>query len=187
MKRGRYLFITDDPAWVKESGSDPVVVRSEVPDAAIRRKILVEEATKGIERVVLLERGEWIGEGDPPDLLLITDQIAFLDSTIVDTRGPKGEITFVDMTKPFSSEALNEAERRCEEAGLVVRRGCVAGIRALELLTPTERRAIHSLGADAVAVAIPHEVRWARTAGLEVLAAVMLKKIPIDRLAFVFG
>jgi purine nucleoside phosphorylase len=134
-----------------------------------------------------MERGEWIAEGDPPDLLLAEDQIAFLDPTIVDARGPKGEIAFVDMTKPFSSEALDDAERRCKEAGLVVRRGCVAGIRAIELLTPTERRAIHSLGADAVAVSIPQEVRSARAAGLEVLAVVVLKEILLDRVALVFA
>lgn len=187
MKRSRHLFITDDPAWIPENDTLSAIVRAEVPDPNARRRILEEKAAQGIERVVLLERGEWIGEGDPPDLLLVTDQIAFLDPTIVDARGPKGEITFVDMTKPFSSEALNDAERRCKEAGVTVRRGCVADIRALEILTPTERRAIHSLGADAVAVAIPQEVRWARAAHLEVLAAVVLKEIPLDSVALVFA
>jgi purine nucleoside phosphorylase len=158
--------------------------RESVPAAPIPeiRNVVMQEltprVTPGAGVVLLMERGEWIAEGDPPDLLLVEDQIAFLDPTIVDARGPKGEI---------ASEALDDAERRCKEAGLVVRRGCVAGIRAIELLTPAERRAIHSLGADAVAVSIPQEVRSARAAGLEVLAVVVLKEILLDRVALVFA
>lgn len=107
----------------------------------------------------------------PGDLMLIKDHINFsgvspLRGKNLDEFGPR----FPDMSNVYDNDILMIVEDACAELGITVNEGVYAYLQGPNYETPTEIKALRTLGADAVGMSTVPEAIVARHCGLKVAA-----------------
>jgi len=107
----------------------------------------------------------------PGDLMLIKDHINFsgvspLRGKNLDEFGPR----FPDMSNVYDSEVLLIVEEACAELGITVNEGVYAYLQGPNYETPSEIKALRTLGADAVGMSTVPEAITAKHCGLKVVA-----------------
>jgi len=162
-------LLVDDRSWIPEGYSGPAGLGEECagPEPAAGGFF-----GEGEGLLVCVERAVFAGE-PPPDVLVVLDQIACFDPTVIPVRDAAGGAVFPEMSEPFAPGASEKALRAAKSRELNVRTGCVAGLREPSLLTPAEWAGLQSLGADAVCRWLHLAVRRARAAGRPVAGLVV--------------
>jgi len=107
----------------------------------------------------------------PGDLMLIKDHINFsgvspLRGKNLEEFGPR----FPDMSNVYDHEVLMIAEQACIELGIAVNEGVYAYLQGPNYETPSEIKALRTLGADAVGMSTVPEAITAKHCGLKVVA-----------------
>lgn len=171
-------LIVDREAWVPESGDFAVLLRAEVPELERRREWLETRSGESEPPIILAERVWLLSSEEPAQLVLVRDQIASFDPTLVEVRDDAGRVRFPDMSAPFAVEWLERARAAAEARGLRARTGCVVGIQAPELLTAAECAALARLGGDAACRWMHLETRWAAALGRKVFGLGVAHETP---------
>jgi hypothetical protein len=160
-------LLVDDHSWIPDGFGGPAGLGPEY--ASADAKPGTAEVFGGPEDLlVCVERVVSLGES-PPKVLVVRDQIACFDPTVIRVRDREGKAVFPEMGEPFDAAGSAKAVRAAEERGVTVRTGCVAGIREPGLLTPAERASLGLLGADAACGWLHLAVRRARASGTPVV------------------
>lgn len=107
----------------------------------------------------------------PGDLMLIKDHINFsgvspLRGKNLDYFGPR----FPDMSNVYDNDILILLEEACSELGIMVNEGVYAYMQGPNYETPSEVKALRTLGADAVGMSTVPEAIVAKHCGLRVAA-----------------
>ena len=107
----------------------------------------------------------------PGDLMLIKDHINFsgvspLRGKNLDEFGPR----FPDMSNVYDNDILILVEEACGELGITINEGVYAYLQGPNYETPSEIKALRTLGADAVGMSTVPEAIVAKHCGLKVAA-----------------
>ena len=108
---------------------------------------------------------------EPGDLMLIKDHINFsgvspLRGKNLDEFGPR----FPDMSNVYDNDILTMVEVACGELGISINEGVYAYLQGPNYETPSEIKALRTLGADAVGMSTVPEAIVAKHCGLRVAA-----------------
>lgn len=130
----------------------------------------------GVKRMIVTSAsGSLNKEYKVGDFLVISDLLTlFLRSNPL--LGPR----FLDMSSIFDTEWQDKAKRVIEEMGMTYRSGVYGYVQGPHFESPTDKRALMTLGADAVGMSTVPEVLMAKQLGLKVLGLSL-----ITNLAFV--
>lgn len=129
-------------------------------------------AKMGIKNLILTNAAGGVNLNYVPgDLMLIKDHINFsgvspLRGKNLDEFGPR----FPDMSNVYDNETLMLAEQACSELGISINEGVYAYLQGPNYETPSEIKALRTLGADAVGMSTVPEAITARHCGLKVAA-----------------
>jgi hypothetical protein len=164
-----YGLIVDTDQWIPKGVRATVLVRSKVSDIMEHREWFEQRVEEFAEPLVIMERIRFLDSAGSNGVMLVKDQLAFLDTTLTQVRNAEGQVLFPDMSTPYFEEWNSRIVGISAKLALKARAGWVAGLRAPELLTPAERAALRELGVDAVCRWIHLETRWAAARGRKVL------------------
>lgn len=108
----------------------------------------------------------------------ISDHINLLgDNPLVGWPGPAGGNPFVPMGEAYDPSLLALARRLAEDRGVRFSEGVYAAVLGPSYETPSESRAIATLGADAVGMSTVPEVIVARALGMRVLGLSLITNV----------
>lgn len=129
-------------------------------------------AKLGIQNLILTNAAGGVNLNYVPgDLMIIKDHINFsgvspLRGKNLDEFGPR----FPDMSNVYDNEILTIVESACSELGISVNEGVYAYLQGPNYETPSEIKALRTLGADAVGMSTVPEAIVAKHCGLRVAA-----------------
>jgi len=118
----------------------------------------------------------------PGDLVLIKDHINFMGTDPLcgyyDERlGPR----FVDMSEVYDPTLRKKAQSSAQQLGIMLREGVYAAVSGPSFETPALIRALHTLGADHVAMSLVPEVTVARQMNARVLGLSLITNYAAGR------
>lgn len=129
-------------------------------------------AKLGIKNIIITNAAGGINLNyNPGDIMLIKDHINFsgvspLRGKNLDEFGPR----FPDMSNVYDNDVIILVEQLCGELGISINEGVYAYLQGPNYETPSEIKALRTLGADAVGMSTVPEAIVARHSGLRVAA-----------------
>lgn len=129
-------------------------------------------AKLGIKNLIITNAAGGINLNyNPGDVMVIKDHINF--SGVSPLRGKNLDefgTRFPDMSNVYDKEMLLIIEQLCGELGIYINEGVYAYLQGPNYETPSEIKALRTLGADAVGMSTVPEAIVARHSGLKVVA-----------------
>jgi len=129
-------------------------------------------AKLGVKNIIITNAAGGINLNyNPGDIMLIKDHINFsgvspLRGKNLDEFGPR----FPDMSNVYDKDVIALIEQLCGELGIHINEGVYAYLQGPNYETPSEIKALRTLGADAVGMSTVPEAIVARHSGLRVAA-----------------
>jgi len=140
---------------------------------AILEWVVREKADSADVGAVLAEEGSGVRPAEnEAELYLATDINGLMVQPACRTEDEQGGVRFTDVSELFDARWRETAKKQLEDFGVQVEAASVAAVAAPALLSPTERSALVSMGADVVAGALYLDARAARACGMAALGVV---------------
>jgi purine-nucleoside phosphorylase len=114
-------------------------------------------------------------------LMLITDHLNFLGANpLAGWRWPDGTPAFVDLSRVYDPDLVQQAEAAAQAAGVDVATGVYVALPGPAFETPAETRFLSMAGADAVGMSTVPEATAAVALGLRVLGISCITNLAAD-------
>jgi purine-nucleoside phosphorylase len=115
------------------------------------------------------------------DLMLIKDHInLFPDNPLMGKNKDEWGTRFPDMSKAYSAEMIEKAEKAAKELDVKVQKGVYAGLTGPCLETPAEYKYVRIIGADAVGMSTVPEVIAANHMGIKSFGVSVITDLGVE-------
>lgn len=125
----------------------------------------------GITDLIVTNAAGGVNESfNPGDLMLISDHLSmFCNNPLMGKNYEDFGPRFNDMSDPYSKESRKKIQKLAKDSGLDLKEGVYAYMTGPSYETPTEIKALRTMGADAVGMSTVPEVITAVHAGIKVI------------------
>lgn len=125
----------------------------------------------GITDLIVTNAAGGVNESyNPGDLMLISDHLSmFCNNPLMGKNYEDFGPRFNDMSDPYSKESRKNIQKLAKDSGLDLKEGVYAYMTGPSYETPTEIKALRTMGADAVGMSTVPEVITAVHAGIKVI------------------